>query len=541
MYLHNADHRDAIYNDIYHNAMWANTENIDDKLVWIKYPRKALMSARLGWIDIERQFQYITNGIAVGQRTRVIRLECGAVVRQNVYSENSWNMYITEDGIVWHNITDNGQMGNYPHRFGIDGICSVYSVASGVGYNIMWCVEVVRFIKNEETNKWGIQRRYFEFERDQRPPFTFGVCNDDDGIIVCQSAMSGTYENTRYNERYFKVSWDGTATELNYEMGKGLGFPMTGYSGQLGNTIRYCKNGDKLAYAYWGYSYSTGYEIPVVGVSTDGGVTWTTNSFGRCAYEAGYQNEYKMDIFCRNGNFYLIFGARYPDREGAWNAREVVMYASFGGTDWSKVNLPDYAEIPFIHEGGKGIYNDTSFGDTIKIAIDPQNVSNYDVQLFNMLVSSGAVSQHQAPLDYGDYNIMYSGGELPEISEEEFWVVFGSGEDSNSNICAYFDNRNLEGNNNCFAWHAVNHDNQTDGADYLMHGDYCVPYDSPTPFDPYQYPFWDYYKWVNTEQIYEKVPRVDLDLYPNWHVIVVEYLPQIGANNVLYKVPRNNV
>lgn len=534
LYLRNRDHRDVIYNDVYHNAIWANTENIDDELVWIKYPNKGLITARLGWIDAERQFQYIVNGIAVGQRTKVIKLECGAVIRQNVYSESTWSVYITEDGFVWTDITDNGQFGNYPYKFGIDGICNVYAVASGLGYYTMWCVDAVRFVKNEETGKWGIQRRHFEFERGQRPPWTLAVCNDNDGIIVCQTSMSGTYENIRYNEKFLKVNWDGTLEERYSEIGRGVGFPTSGYSNQYGNTIRYCKNGNKLAYAYFGYSYSSGYEIPIVGVSTDDGNTWTVTSFGHCVPETGYQYEYRMSLFCRGGNFYLLFGARYPDREGAWNAREVVMYASYGGTDWSKVTLPDYTDVPFITEGGKGIYNDTTYGDTIRIAIDPQNVSEYDLSLFDYF-------DGQDILDYGDYNIMFSKGEMPAPSEEEFWAVFGRGETSNSNICIYFDNRNLDGNNNCFAWHAVNFDNQTDGADYLMRGDYCVPYDTPTPFDPYQYPFWDYYKWVSAEQIYEKVPRVDLDQYPNWHVIVVEYLPYVGANSVLYKVPRYNV
>ena len=67
MFLHNRDHRDAIYNDMYHNAMWANTENIDDKLVWVKYPKNALLmtyngsnlsSATFCWVDCDRQFQY---------------------------------------------------------------------------------------------------------------------------------------------------------------------------------------------------------------------------------------------------------------------------------------------------------------------------------------------------------------------------------------------------------------------------------------------------------------------------------------------------
>ena len=44
LFLRTKDHRDVIYQDKYHNAIWANTDEIDDELVWLKYPKNALLN-----------------------------------------------------------------------------------------------------------------------------------------------------------------------------------------------------------------------------------------------------------------------------------------------------------------------------------------------------------------------------------------------------------------------------------------------------------------------------------------------------------------
>lgn len=459
MYLRKKDHRDIIYQDMYHNAMWCNTEDIEDELTWVKYPNKGLMTRYFGWMDAERQFEYCVSGITGGHSVNVRKLECGLIVREDFYSSSNWSVYVSEDGIVWQRITNISTWMSYPNHFGSDGFCYVRAISSGLGYNTEWDADIARFFKDEEDGTWYVERRHYVFDQGLRPPRALVVCHDDDGVIVCKQTRYNTNPVT-YDEAFYKLNWDGT-TEFRCEnLNVGLSFPNAGYVGSP-ETIRYCKNGDKLACAYYAFNGANNYNYPLVRVSNDDGYTWTTTRFGQ-ATMVSYTYVYKIALFCRQGNFYCLVGCGYPDRDGVWKANETVMFASFSGMDWTKQTLPASVDIDVLQEGGQGVVKNPTMGETITLAIDPQNAGAYDYKLMDFLGD-------QYLLDYGEFNLMTSKGEITEPSQEDFWVTF-----SNGSVFIYFDNRDLDESENNFAWQQTGYSISVDGADYIQQGDYCM-------------------------------------------------------------------
>lgn len=458
LYLRTKDHRDVIYQDMYHNAIWGNTENIDDELSWVKYPNHALMTKYFGWMDVDRQFEYcINNGGGGGHSVRIRKLECGLIVRERFYSTNNWDAYVSEDGIVWQEITDSGYQ-NYTNHFGEDGFCRVETIISG-STALRWEAHIVRFVKDEEDGLWHAQYRNYTYGQGENPPIIFPVCHDSDGIIACQQVRYNT-NPVVYDETYIKINWNGIVESRTQSFNISLSFPMGGYAGSP-ETIRYCKNGDKLACAFYAFNSADGYNYPIVRTSSDDGYTWTTSQFGKAIYY-NYTYVYKLALFCRQGNFYFMIGCGYPDRDGAWKANETVMFASYGGTDWTQQQISAYADVDVLQEGGQGIVDNPSIGQSIRIAADPQNTSGYDYMLMDLLGD-------QTLLDYGDFNLMVSKGEIVEPSEEDFWATF-----TNGTIYAYFDNRSLQSSENNFAWQQTSYNASKDGAEYLQTGDYCV-------------------------------------------------------------------
>lgn len=146
LFLRRNEHRDIIFNKIYHNAIFLYklkrdssnqpTNEIETRdYVWFKYPKHALLtintSERIansgsgidvalpgfrGWVDIDRQFHYaVSEGGASGN----IALRGNRYIRRGKYviCVNMNVIYYTEDGIRWflcssgiyYNITNQAQ------------------------------------------------------------------------------------------------------------------------------------------------------------------------------------------------------------------------------------------------------------------------------------------------------------------------------------------------------------------------------------------------------------------------------------------------
>lgn len=541
MFLHNRDHRDAIYNDIYHNAMWANTENIDDELVWVKYPNNGLLVSsdyrRIGWIDIDRQFSYGV-GASHGSNwmSQMIQLDDITVVWQYLSASTNY-ILVTEDGVVWQHIpwrggtVVKGDTFN-AYKFGYDNtIVTVYPDDYWHGGGDRKHVETWHFVKDDDTEKWSIEYNQAIITE---PTINWGTelrylgCVED-GCIIGKDVVSGSGSGLRWQFFTYELHADGTTILLSDPVPSLDMHPHFGSAGK----IRVCQQGSRLFYSTilcYRFDNQQHYNQCMACMSMDGGATWNETILFGYRYYADYGTNDRLDMCVRDDRVMVIFG-QYTNKEGS-GAGSLHIYDTLTGTAWDEVPLPTWVDVPLLTEpSGQGVTPASQ--ETLRIAVRPQETSDYDTTFFNMIPAN----QRGNVMNNGAGNVLYQKGKFDE--NKEFYLNFGFG----NGYHAFFDNRYLAENARSFAWIDTGYNSQMpeyEQADYVMNGDYCVPYESQT-FDPYQYPFWDYYKWVSADSEYVKVPRVTLSSYANWHVIVVEYLPTVGANSVLYKVPRYNV
>ena len=146
MVLRNHDHRDAIFDQKYHNMIYLiKSEKKDDKghvieeaysdYAWIKFPYNAFLTLgpdhEIGWMDADRQFHYASNaGQGGGINTYSPEADNAyyhfddfimRVRRNSAYDSQAgfgYDLYVSRDGIRWYRITEwtyfNGTKVNWP-------------------------------------------------------------------------------------------------------------------------------------------------------------------------------------------------------------------------------------------------------------------------------------------------------------------------------------------------------------------------------------------------------------------------------------------
>lgn len=549
LYLRNRDHRDVIYNDAYINALWANTEDVDDELVWAKFPNKALMFydyPTFGWIDVDRQFQYAMT-VGGGQRSgRMFRLNNGIVWIFDTYSGvGSAYAIATDNGVVWKNITSKfTSIPNYQYAipFGEDSIAWTwgddYWHGGGTKGHISW----VRVTRKEDTDDYDfeVEQKSYTFDCDESwlNWSAVGICigTINDKLIVAKEVTDRYSLNSQ--QWFFSISRTGHVEMLSDPVPQMTW--MRYFNGRMSISQQGWGDGARLfmvtastmshdSYAHWATQV-------VAWASMDGGATWTKTVLfgGENLPDYDYQYggvQHRVEIFNRDGEIFILFGQACNKDGTGWH--EVHLYSTLTGTSWDEIPLPTWLDMPVIHEySGRGLAPSSS--ETIKVAIRPNNTSGQNYNMFDLLPLNNNGHANQL-MDFAHGNVMWQDGENKPLKDTDFFMVIGSG-----NLHLYFDNRYMAESSKAFAWYTTTVDEQMDGADYIQNGDYCVAY-NPVPFDPSPYAFWDYYIWVTATQEYVKVARITLPYYSEYYLVVVEYLPQVGANNVLYKVPRYNV
>lgn len=545
MFLHNRDHRDAIYNDMYHYAMWANTEDVDDELVWAKFPNKALMFYNyptFGWMDVDRQFQYAMT-IGGGQRSgRIFKQRNGIVYLFDAYSSLGDAYCIASDnGVIWENIKNKFSSipnNQYGAPLGEDSIAWIwgddYWHGGGDKAHISW----VRVTKDDD-GEYQVEQKTYTLDCDGSWLNWYytgnyvGTINDK--FIVVKEVVDSSLNSQQW---FFSISRTGHVEMLSDPVPEMTW--MQYFSGRMAVTQQGDGAGARLfmvtastmshdQYQHWTTQV-------VAWMSMDGGATWTKTVLysGNTLSDYDPQQtgvQHRIEIFNRDGEIFILFGQACNKDGTGWH--QVHLYSTLTGTSWDEVALPAWIEMPTIHEySGRGL--NPSANETIKVAIRPNDTSGQNYNMFDLLPTNMNYAYVSNSMDYGHGNLMWQDGEIKPLEDTDFYMVIGS------NPMLYFDNRYMAESSKAFAWYTTSVDTSMDGADYVQNGDYCVPY-CPTPFDPYQYSFWDYYIYVAETQEYIKVARITLPYYSEYYLVVVEYLPQVGANNVLYKVPRYNV
>ena len=544
LYLRNKDHREVIFNDMYHNAMWANVGNIHDELVWVKYPKKALMhrvKPFTGWIDVDRQFCYGMNLDGQQRSGSFYRLRNNTVIYYGAYSGlGDDNCYAIEDGIIWHDIsskiTSFIPYGQPTFYIGEDTMAYLwgddYWHGGGDKKHINW----TRIYKDDE-GEFQVEQKSYTLDCDTSwinwytPLYFVGTINDT-AIVIKENVD----RNLNCQQWFFSIDKTGHVemisdpvpqiTWMAYVSSGGDKFVSTQKAKRLFFATSSTFSHDQ--YQHWSSQV-------VAWMSMDGGRTWTKevlyggDTLPDYNPQAG-NNQNRIEMFQRDGEVFLLFGQASNKDGTGWH--EVHLFSTLTGTSWSEIPLPKWVDLPVLNEySGQGV--SPASKDTLRIAIRPNETSGQDYNMFDLLEFAGVGGTFFMDYDHG--NLMFKDGKLVDLLDEEFYMVIGSG-----SLHLYFDNRYMAESSKAFAWFTREYNSQLDGADYIQNGDYCVAY-NPVPFDPSPYAFWDYYIYVEATQEYVKVARITLPYYSEYYLVVVEYLPQVGANNVLYKVPRYNV
>jgi len=541
MVLRNNDHRDIIKNDVYHNFIWAKTADINDKLIWQKYPRKALIGGGYhaqcnGWMDVERQFQFARRFTSAGNKG--IFYVDGLIVFIYHYSDNSRTLLISEDGMIWKDVTRDSQISTpfVPYEdgtqpFGTKGICNVQQIYVQSDQS---AVIVLKFDYSEELEKWVSTKSITTMYRAAGAWWTYWGPTENGAIIeYCINTNYGQYKDASYERHWYLWGYNGERVEMSFDLATpyvASAGPATALTSaaMCGNITCRIAIGDNPT--HWGSSE----RIRIMNITTtlDNGATFYTFSpeeYPRFNYyDTEFGRDVKCGIFVRGAVFYALWSTNFTDRQTGRHAYEAVMYKSTNGISWIKVDLPTYVEVNLIHTGGACIGRRAE-DRKLKIAIDPQNAGSYDLRLHDLIHRYASLNNACNLIDTNEYNIMFKDG---EYNKTDFYLTL---RDQNG-YYVYFDNEQLNGEN-CFAWTIDPNIYDTAGvtglADVVQEDDYCAPVDFGMVVDDADPVGYNYYIWDNDSytKVYSTTP------YTHHYVVVVTELPAQGAANVLYKVP----
>ena len=477
LFLRTKDHRDVIYQDKYHNAIWANTDEIDDELVWLKYPKNALLNTyyvgygTFGWMDVDRQFQYARHfGGAV--RGRLFSLECGIVVNVAQVSSSYQLFSISDDGIVWQDMRSENMnpYGLDYFHFGEDGLCWI-KISDAIVQDEYWpldhagyVVGVVTFSKNEETGRFVCELHQYSFP-DVVRTVQF-VCNTKQGCII-NTTYGGIYDSSdnigarEYtywhidhagvkNQKYYALwatnsIWDNLARTNNLNS--------NGFAYAKVDNDCYCIVSTANKHTKYGTTYT--YRIQVLH-SGDLGDTWDGEALWELTLYSPQTFSMTLNIHvCANEVFALWATAQA-------NGNKCHMFSTTDGLTWSEVALPTWLDVPVVNGGGSGVKQTPSV-NTLRIAVDPQNTSDYQLQLGNILGDPRWDSNARG------MSIMFSDGEL--VKESDDVVRFCFGQTGNDGYMVFFDNKYLAENARAFAWQNTT---PSDIPDILQQYDYVL-------------------------------------------------------------------
>lgn len=480
MYLRKHDHRDVIFDDKYHNAMWCKTEHIDDELVWTKFPNKALMFANKpvwGWMDVDRQFQYAL-GAGTGSRScRLFKLNNGIAFMVDVYTNlASAYIYATDNGVVWKDIKS--KFTSVPSfqesvPFGEDSICHFwgddYWHTGQTKKHIQW-TRVTRS-EDEDEYDFDVEQKSYTLDCDESwidwyTPLKYcGTINDT--VIVMKEVADNS---SNCQQWWFSVNRTGHVEMLSVPVPQ---VTWMGYTnGVFVQTQQGKGDGARLFFATasaWSHDrYNTWTTQVVAWSSMDGGETWSKEVLYSGNTLPDYDPnqggiQHRLEMFQRDGEVFLLFG-QACNKDGV-GYQETHLYSTYTGSQWDEIALPKWIDIPVIHVPSGQCVNPSN-KDTLKIAIRPNETSGQDYNMFALLTRLPSAS---FSMDYDHGNMMWQDGELKDLLDTDFYMVIGW------NPMIYFDNRYMAESSKAFAWFTKDYDLQMDGADYVQSGDYCMP------------------------------------------------------------------
>ena len=475
MYFRKHDHRDIIFDDAYSNAMWCNTEDIEDVLTWVKYPKMASMSAYsgfMGWMDIDRQFSFGINAGGGSRTVTMYKLNNGLSIVQDAYTNvGNSKVYVTKDGIVWNDITSQLSFllpTSNAYYMDNDTIVEVWTSNPNQGGDGKTHINVTIINFDEESEEFVVEQSSSALDCDTSwiswiTPLYFMGTEEDGMIVARQYILYYTCQLFVY-----KIDRDGHVERRSADVPTITSIPMFNPSDKttwtqkedmlfVATSIRYSgdqgRNWDSSVRAF---------------VSSDGGETWNETTFlsGRnlSDLDSSYHSAHRIELFQRDGKVYLLFGQACDINGSGWH--EVHLYETEDGLQWNEIVLPKWVDIPVLNvSSGQGV--SPAVNDTIRVAIRPNETTSQDYNMFDLLSENRSAVGRCMDIDHG--NILFQDGELKDLVDTDFYMVIGSG-----NLRLYFDNIYMAENAKAFAWFTATYDSNLDGADYIQQNDYCV-------------------------------------------------------------------
>jgi len=441
MYLRKHDHRDVIYQDMYHNAMWCNTEDIDDELVWVKYPKHALLAYsndKLGWLDADRQFRYGIGGVFNTSYDRGIYRTDDLAVAMGINK-----VLITDDGIVWHDVSDQ-VIGVTPtngldiFRYGANGLIQIEN-HSAQGY---YKVKGIEFTYDEDAEEWTVMNFAEVRTHDISALKAYYWGSASGGAIIEELTLIDNDTSPPTFKQEF-VLFDEHGWTIQSTVNPAQHPTFGGGTRYLVSTARCgnisCNIGiSQTSNTRWADSWR--YKVRIAS-TLDNGETFNVfepenvHDMGGDAY---FSSHVRCCMFTRNAVIYAMYGTFYADATSEREQYEMQMYKSTNGVSWIKVDLPTWLDMPVIEGGGVDVDTEPN-KDTLRIAINPEQTSNADLRLFDMLpMKNGYINLDELG------NIQFCDG---EASNEDFYLML-----SGSGWNAFWNNEYLAENAKAFSW-----------------------------------------------------------------------------------------
>lgn len=529
LFLRNHDHREAIFNQVYSNSLYASKipkdpdkpdKDLQTGIFWKKYPKmqviqdyrySSLGSYGTDWgcIDAERQFSYTYNaGINPG---RMFQLKDYAVKSENDgYSPNT--LYVSKDGFEW-------QHTSIPVRNSPDGPYGengIISVSGGTDQYLYWDITK---IEEDEDGKISSTYNSYSLNLGLTPYSAKYICNTHDGALI--------YVNTKYRDGhvmiYELVDYNATLMySFDYTGGE---FSKSGING--------CRKGS--FYAFVTSFYNNGQVIDKVYYSNDK-YSWTAYELRR--YNVDNVNDFSSIHICERDNWFYIYSVKDYSDTGVLRA-----WKSDTGVYWVELNLPYYIDLPVLNgRSGGGISQFPFTSNTVRISLDPSHTpSSQESGIYTVPISrffeyaSGGRSRLNR--DFG--NLMFSDGKLDR--NITFLGLYDSREgQSYSRLYAFIDNMTFTKidtdpiESKSFAWCS---DRGHAEGDFIIEGDYVGGLGQLDPNENYGE---DMYVWDDENSKYLILDQATLnwDEFPGYQLLRFDKLPETGQTGIIYIVPR---
>lgn len=434
LYLRKNDHRDVIYNNNYHNIVYAeqipmpdDPETLQTGRLWVKYPKMEIVSSISSdrnqfAVDVKRQFIYNQDGFGMtGQRSGGFRRLRDIWLEGSYFiGDNDAYLYNTADGITFGGGLRVKYIGN---RYGANGLIEM----SG---DYTKTYRIKRFSEDENgelvldadiTFSDGIYSNFY----------TFYLCPTNNGALFL------TY--TSDDQRIFEIKNDGEIVTKEY----------TGSNNITSiQQVAWSRKGSFTAVAFV-YSTSGWHFHTAVWTSSDDWSTINKQGMIELDYDAEVSGDYiRLRLTERNGWFYL-YGSVYGNRS--------IGYKSDTGISWTTINLPIYIDIPTIDTGN---YVSAASPEYYRLVIDSSQYSDsyeYTVTMWSCILTE----EHFCFIDGKHATIR-------DYTETEYLFLKSGG------TCFFFDNMIFLATDDSFSFLLSASGTQTDTPDTLIEGDYCL-------------------------------------------------------------------